>query len=806
MFVAPVRNSEIIQFQNFKPKQRKTQRNTLFKEFDFQLSSVNRFGVKNALEHYDIAEAVFRNNLACSRGIFGKTENIDKLIQNDKIRKNVVIFFNKYAQEQIDELDKKKLLTEEDINKRKDLEQVRAFFSEYEETLKEQEPELFKNTQTKFPTVAFAGRIELEEEKKCKNIVHAFSAACGAISAAMGEGAAVGADTIFLQTTQFLMFANLHNELNVPIIPSLEYYAKELCTGTNLGVGGARLITSWLGLGAHTASALSGSSFVTGGSSDAAITGGIRAVNATLSILITEKMGRGYIRRVKNNRMNFKDQTIETGSYFFGKMIFANRTSLSKILDLNFKDPSSPELIQEAVLKIPMGQHLAINSVVDTLMSDVKSGGSLFLGNYLLTLLVTKEKDPENLKKYAKSLFKQTLIQTAVYDLCDFAVEGQITKEATDTIKEIQEDLEKYPEVFRTFQNAEHEFFEKINLDTLTTDAFTDQFKNRTFVYNLSGTCRQFVREFEEKWVARKRQGQLKELNASRLELLKAMQNGVNPQNLSSEEQKEIDMALQELAKTLLKQQEYFKSQKGFGYERIAGYEQEKEIFTQKFVLPLSLVASDVDAMAPGAILLYGPTGVGKTALTRAIAEQAKCKFLPFKDVDTVEELAQSLEEIKKTADNSNRHTVIKIDEFDDYGADPEAAKLFKWFIQDAPNHNITLFLTTNNPLDIDKDLLKETLNIPINPPDKKNIMAVLKFYAPDLEEHEVEQIADKLDERAGNRAFSNSQIKGLCQMIKTGDTISKQEIMLKLVDKLVPEITKEKLAKFKSEKESLKR
>ncbi|MCD7780001.1 MAG: AAA family ATPase, partial [Candidatus Gastranaerophilales bacterium] len=422
-----------------------------------------------------------------------------------------------------------------------------------------------------------------------------------------------------------------------------------------------------------------------------------------------------------------------------------------------------------------------------------------------LTLLTTKEKDPDKLKKYAHLLFKQALIQTIVYDVCDFAVEGQITKETTDTIKALQEDLEKYPEVFRTFKNAEYEFFEQINLDTLSTDAFTNQFKNKNFIYNLSRLCREFIREIEIKWITRNRNTQIKDLDKVKSDLIKEMQNQNNTKKLSAEEQKEIDAAIEELTKTLLEQQKYFKSQKGFGYERIAGYEKEKEIFTQKFILPVSLAGSDIEAKAPGAILLYGPTGVGKTALTRAIAEQAKCKFLPFKDADTVEELAKRLEELKKDAEDSNLHTVIKIDEFDDYGSDPEAAKLFKEFIQEAPNHNITLFLTTNNPLDIDENLLKETLNIPINPADKENILAVLRFYAPDIEVHELEEIANKLEKKAGNRAYSNSQIKKLCSSIKNDDTTRKQKIMLKLIDTLVPEITEEKLAKFKSEKESLK-
>ena len=442
-----------------------------------------QYGIKNVYEDYYTAEIMFRNNLANFRGIFGSPDNADKLIQNDKIRRNVVVFFHKYAQEQLDEIDKKKILTIDEIKHKQDLAEVRDFFKEYEESW--DESELGYSHIQNYPIVSFAGRMTKDKENHCKNIVHAYSAACGLISAAMGEGAAVGADTPFLRTAQFLMFLQLQQNLNVPAIPSLEYYAKEMCAGATLGVGGAKLVTSWFGIGAHTASVLSGSSVVTAGGSDAVITGGVRAVNAALSTIITEKMGRGYVKRVKQNRMTLKNQTMEAGSYFIGRMIFANENPLSQLNNVDFKDPTSPELIKDAVSQIPIEQQLATNTVLDVIAKDANNIRNYFIANMALSLITSKEKDPQKIKQQAKATFKQLLIQTAVYELCDNAVKGQISKEATATIKDMQENLEKYPEVFRVFQNAEHEFFEKINLDTLNSEAFTNKFKNKTFVYNL---------------------------------------------------------------------------------------------------------------------------------------------------------------------------------------------------------------------------------------------------------------------------------------------------------------------------------
>ena len=763
--------------------------------------------VVNAFENYDSAQKIFRKNLEEGKGIFGSPENADKIIDNEKIRRNVVKFFAQYSQEEIEKLDNKKILTIDEARYKNDLINVRNFFGEYERLLKQ-----VKNIQ--LPEVAFAGKnkkttlpaMSYESEKACKNIVHGFSAACGLVSAALGEGAAIGADTIPLRMIQLGMFSTLAAYLKVPPIPSLEYYTKEMFAGATLGVGGAKLVTSWLGIGAHTASVATGGSVVTGGSSNAAITGGVRAVNSALSTMITEKMGRGYINRVKANKMNLRDQSVETVGYFAGRYFFTGKNPFNDVYDITINDTSSPELIKKALDKIPRASQEAMSCILEMSQSFAYRSGYFFISNFILSFFGEKvNNNPKAIKERAKELFKQSLIQATVYELCDQTVSATISKEAQETIKDMQENLEKYPDVYKVFIEKEHEFFEQINIDSLSGDAFTRQFKNRTFVYNLQNFSNAAVREFMHAWVNRK--------NAKNAAAILAATKGTKREQarakeidniLNNEQEKEVAKKMNEINSFIALQKDYYKSEKGFGYGRIAGYEKIKDELTQKFIMPLGLEAAGSYTTAPSAILLYGPTGVGKTELSRAVSEQGKCLMPRFKDPDNIDELSKELENIRREAKNASAHTVIKIDEFDDYGSDKEAAKIFAEFIKNCAEDKITLILTTNEPLDIDKSILKQTINIPILPPDKSDMLQVIKFYFNEFDNHECNMLADALIKKAGNNAYSNSQIKYLSSAALYANSSKNIDNVLELVKKLPPEITKTDIEKVNKEEKEL--
>ena len=575
--------------------------------------------------------------------------------------------------------------------------------------------------------------------------------------------------------------------------------------GATLGVGGAKLVTSWLGIGGHVASGVTGTSVVTGGGSNAVITGGVRAVNATLSTFITEKMGRGYINRVKNNRMNFRDQTLETAAYFVGRGLLTSDNPFKDMMSVDFKDASSPDLIKGALERIPAKSQEAIVTALDLAKEFSNRAGTMFTINFVVDLFSSKETDPEKIVKRAQAIFKQSLITAAVYQLCDITVEKNITREATETIKDIQENLDKYPDVYKVFIEKEHEFFEQINIDSLSGDAFTRQFKNRTFVYNLQNFSNAAVREFMHAWVNRK--------NAKNAAAILAATKGTKREQarakeidniLNNEQEKEVAKKMNEINSFIALQKDYYKSEKGFGYGRIAGYEKIKDELTQKFIMPLGLEAASSYTTAPSAILLYGPTGVGKTELSRAVSEQGKCLMPRFKDPDNIDELSKELENIRREAKNASAHTVIKIDEFDDYGSDKEAAKIFAEFIKNCAEDKITLILTTNEPLDIDKSILKQTINIPILPPDKSDMLQVIKFYFNEFDNHECNMLADALIKKAGNNAYSNSQIKYLSSAALYANSSKNIDNVLELVKKLPPEITKTDIEKVNKEEKEL--
>lgn len=791
-------------YNNFQP--RKTARNPVFENRTENITipfvpNNYSYEITNGFEDYNTAQKLFRKNLQDGKGIFGNPENSELLIQNDKIRRNVVKFFAQYSQEELDKLDSKKILTMDEVRYRNDLKEVRDFFSEYDSSWAEN-GQYFKSERPVYTkNIAFSGNITRKDENYCKNIVHVYSVACGAVSAVLGEGAAIGADTVPLRVLQFAMFTTMAAYLNVPPIPSLEYYTKEMFAGATLGVGGAKLVTSWLGIGGHVASGVTGTSVVTGGGSNAVITGGVRAVNATLSTFITEKMGRGYINRVKNNRMNFRDQTLETAAYFVGRGLLTSDNPFKDMMSIDFKDASSPDLIKGALERIPTKSQEAIVAALDLAKEFSNRAGTMFTINFVVDLFSSKETDPEKIVKHAKAIFKQSLITAAVYQLCDITVEQSITREATETIKDIQENLEKYPEVYHTVINAEHEFFEKVNIDTLSADVFTRQFKNKTFVHNLAIFSNYWVNEISQAIVNRNRAKQARKISDAQKSINQENQKRKEIESmLSPEEQAEIQRQAKELEAIMQSQKEFYKSEKGFGYGRIAGYKNIKGDLTLKFIQPVSTKDTGLASKIPNAILFFGPTGVGKSELARALAEQGKCLMPRFKDPENAQELHNELDFIVEKAKNGKRHSVLIIDEFDDYGSDPEGAKIFADFIKDCAQNNITLLLTTNNPLDIDKNILSQTINIPIGIPSKKDASEVLKFYLENIEQGECDEIADAIMEKSQNSAFSNSQIKSMCIKAMCQDSTNLKDRMIQLVKSTSPEITKKELDKFNNE------
>ncbi len=502
--------------------------------------------------------------------------------------------------------------------------------------------------------------------------------------------------------------------------------------------------------------------------------------------------------------MNLRDQTIETAAYFVGRGILTSQNPFEDISGIDFKDTSSPELIKEALEKIPPETQDVIATALGTIKDFGARGTSFFVVNFVSNLFTSDDNSMKALKKRAFELFKQSLIQATIYELCDQTVSATISKEAQETIKEMQENLEKYPEVYRVFIEKEHEFFEQINLNTLDSEAFTKQFKNRTFVYNLQNFSISAVQEFTHAWVNRKNSKAAAEAIAIKKGKEKEITKSKEIDDCVSKEEKEQISQLINEMDSLVTAKSTKENEKEFGYGRIAGYEELKDELTEKFIMPLGLEAVGSYTTPPPAILFYGPTGVGKTAIIRAISEQGKCLMPKFREPDNIEELSEELKRLREDAKNSSRHTVVKIDEFDDFGSDKEAAKIFADFIKDCAEDKITLMLTTNEPLDIDASILRQTINIPMSPPKNDDLEKVIKFYFDNFSDDDCKKIAQAMVKKAKDNAYSNSQIRQMSYTLSGSKDSKTPENMLELIQLTPPEILKSDIEKFKKEEQKL--
>ena len=80
--------------------------------------------IRSIYENYDAANKIFRKNISKGKGIFGSSDNLEEIMANDIVRRNVVRFFAEYSDEKIDEIDSKKILNFEDIENRPALKEV----------------------------------------------------------------------------------------------------------------------------------------------------------------------------------------------------------------------------------------------------------------------------------------------------------------------------------------------------------------------------------------------------------------------------------------------------------------------------------------------------------------------------------------------------------------------------------------------------------------------------------------------------------------------------------------------------------
>lgn len=677
-----------------------------------------------------------------------------------------------------------------------------------------------------YHSINFTGNITPQAKKACNAIINGTSLSCAGVSAALGEGAATGADTAIVRGLQGIMMLGLQKVLKVPPGPSALYTAKEMFSGAVIGTEGVKFVTAVTGIGAHAISAGSGASVASGGSTHAGITKAVRGINATLSAAITKKMGHGYIKRVKQDRMNWKDQGKEAGTVLAGHVLwgedFGNIFKPEAAGTL--ADVHDPKLIQEALNNIPKetkslyGHFLgAINDL------NLQRTGGMFaidFGQKIIFKMKKNKLSKLEAKNDFKESLKKSLVSTAIYDMFDFAMDSSITKEAQKTLEEMNSNMHEYPEVHNTLKEIENKFIHKTNLESLDTEEFTSQFKNKSFVLELSLMGEDAAKELSDAWkfrnILKMKKQQEKDLKLYRQEIEKeANLNNkeflINKDLLRIEAEndaKDLHRDLSDTVKDLKISNAIAEVKNKKGFEKISGYEKEKEFIKEKLINPIK-EGSDISR----AILLYGPTGNGKTTLVKAIAEQAnfhydKVKMTGFNKGKVVENLIDAAKSSQERFNQDGKRTIILLDEFDALGANDsdDINKATVNILKDySEKFKCVFVMTTNNPLKIKKNILDEDvipLRLPMGAPTQNDKVDILKHYFKS-DNFNYPKISEVMSKKQVEGKYSAAQIEKIWEDSLKFEEIEEADIV-GLIKSEEPEISNRSLEKFRREKEEL--
>lgn len=247
------------------------------------------------------------------------------------------------------------------------------------------------------------------------------------------------------------------------------------------------------------------------------------------------------------------------------------------------------------------------------------------------------------------------------------------------------------------------------------------------------------------------------------------------------------------------------------GFDKIAGYDNEKRILEKYFISEILKEKNGENSNIPNSVLFFGPTGNGKTTFAKAFAKETGCKLLPIKIGDELNEeeiYTTMLEKVSKYAGKSKERIILFIDEFD-LIADKTSSikeKLIKFLSTCSKDYNCTVFATTNHPLLIDLPIEGEnsifSYIVSLDPPNFDNKMQVLKYYLSERIDSEVDYVKlakafEKREIETGKK-FNISQIQEIC-LSGHNKTIN-QEAILEILNKTVPTIDENAQNKYKNE------
>ncbi len=199
-------------------------------------------------------------------------------------------------------------------------------------------------------------------------------------------------------------------------------------------------------------------------------------------------------------------------------------------------------------------------------------------------------------------------------------------------------------------------------------------------------------------------------------------------------------------------------------------------------------------------IILWGPTGCGKTSLAEVISNTTKYKFCPINAVNAgVADIKKIIEEAKNVFLNPTGKCIVFIDEIHRFNKLQQDALLP--FVEDGTI--ILIGATTENPyFEVNKALISRSMVFKLEPLTEKNIVKIVKNALTNKEglgEYKIkisDDTIDKIAEISGGDV--RTALNGLEIAVLTTEMNSKGEI--ELTDEIVAEcFSKKKIAFDKS-------
>ena len=366
------------------------------------------------------------------------------------------------------------------------------------------------------------------------------------------------------------------------------------------------------------------------------------------------------------------------------------------------------------------------------------------------------------------------------------------------------------------------EFYTKLNMDKISSEAFTRQFKNRTFLMEFSSFANSKIRDFARAWERRENQkiNQKKKEHQSQIQ-----EEGKKSKELEDKNKNIPNVPNQkEIQDILARENEIYQNlakSNAFGYSKIAGYDEEKG-FLKGYLSSLSDINTCDSEDLVNSILFFGPRGNGKTTFASAISDEFGMNALGVPTTSrkdkAYQRLLKKLNDAKKHWENEQRNSIILVDECTAFMTpaknreEQEYNEKIAKLIENAANeYHAILFFTTNYPDKIDKMFLdheKMPIIIPLDPPDNKNALEVFKYYIEN-DDFDYEKIMSLFNEmcKKYNSKYSNGQIKNMVEMAKSlNDGTINIDVLATVIKETKPEISKDDIEYFEKSKEQLKR